>query len=504
MKKTILLAICSLWMSAVVKSQQTTPVDSDTLTDIAIIYPESMTAQLSDLLRSWQIELAQSDEECRRGSNVLFPDSVYLGRLHNMPTVMELSFNSVVKRYIEMYAVRRREQVGYMLALGDYYFPLFEQALDREGLPLELKYLPVIESALNPIAVSRAGATGLWQFMLRTGKGYGLEVNSLVDERRDPYKATEAAVRYLKDLFAIYQDWNLVIAAYNCGPGNVNKAIARSGGKRDYWEIYHRLPRETRGYVPAFIAANYIMHHYAEHNICPAHTSGPVTAIDTVQVSERVHLDQIASVLEIPVEELRRLNPQFRKDIIPGNFKPYALVLPSEKMYAFVDRQGEILAYNRSTYHPHRSNTDAYLTGENHSTNEGGENVYYRVKKGDNLSVIARRNGISLTQLKSWNGLKSSRIGIGKLLVVGKKVVTPPVPAEKESSPNEYKRTESAPSGSNIISTYLKEQMERAEQQQKGAESEAVMDQESSIDPGNISSEAEAFAEEELPEGKQE
>ncbi len=431
MRKTILFTFSCFWLLSYASAQEPTPGKNDTINDDAIVFPESMTGQVNELLRDWQIDLFENNEDCVRGANVLFPDSVYISRLHNIPTVMELSFNSVVKRYIEMYATRRREQVSYMLALGDYYFPLFEQALDREGLPLELKYLPVIESALNPVAVSRAGATGLWQFMLRTGKGYGLEVNSLVDERRDPHKATEAAVSYLKDLYAIYRDWNLVIAAYNCGPGNVNKAIARSGGKHDYWQIYYNLPRETRGYVPAFIAANYIMTHYIDHNICPAHAHATVTALDTVHVSERLHLNQISAVLEIPVEELRRLNPQFRKDVIPGNSKPYALVLPSDKMYAFVDQQDAILAHNSSIYHPHRLNTDLFLNSGDLSSGSG-ENVYYRVRKGDNLSVIARKNGITLSQLKSWNGLKSNMIGIGKQLVVGKKAVVAPPAAGGE------------------------------------------------------------------------
>lgn len=549
MKKLILPVLCSMWMISIVNAQEPVTGNNDSITDNAIVFPESMTGQLSELLRDWQIDLSQNDEECMRGANVLFPDSVYISRLHSMPTVMELSFNSVVKNYIEMYASRRREQVSYMLALGDYYFPLFEQALDREGLPLELKYLPVIESALNPVAVSRAGATGLWQFMLRTGKGYGLEVNSLVDERRDPYKATEAAVRYLKDLYAIYHDWNLVIAAYNCGPGNVNKAIARSGGKSDYWQIYYRLPRETRGYVPAFIAANYIMNHYADHNICPVHMQASPSALDTIHVNERLHLDQVSAVLDIPVEELRRLNPQFRKDVIPGNSKPYALVLPSEKMYAFVDQHNEILAYNSSLYNPHRSNTENFLNNGN-LTSGSGEDIIYRVRKGDNLSSIARRNGITLSQLKSLNGLKSNKISIGKLLVVGKKAVVPPsnnagaltaqqsggegvetvnqyyrvrkgdtlgkiaqtngvhvsqllawnglrntrigigdrlivhqkvVPKVKEEpAENEYKRSEDVGEGSNIISNYLKEQMEKVGQQEGGAESEAVVEVEDS------------------------
>lgn len=426
MRSVFLLIAAGLFFFETLPAQHNQALRIDSISDDAILYPESMTEQLSDLLEAWQLDLQNVEADCQGGQNVFFHDSVYTSRLHSMPSEMELSYNSVVKKYIEMYADRKRDQVSYMLALGDYYFPMFEQALDAQGLPLELKYLPVIESALNPVAVSRAGATGLWQFMLRTGKGYGLEVNSLVDERRDPHKSTEAAVRYLKDLYAIYGDWNLVIAAYNCGPGNVNKAIARSGGKRDYWQIYHRLPRETRGYVPAFIAANYIMNHYADHNICPVHPYNSAMALDTVQVNERIHLEQIAAVLDIAIGELRRLNPQFRKDMIPGDFKAYSLVLPSEKVYAFIDKAVEINEFRRSEYLTHRSNTDGYLKGDESLSSGNGVNVYYRVKKGDNLSTIARRNGISLSQLKSWNGLKSSRIGIGKRLIVGQKEAPAP------------------------------------------------------------------------------
>jgi membrane-bound lytic murein transglycosylase D len=426
MKKVIILTLLYLSIGTHLLAQETQQTTVEEIRDNSIVYPESMTKQLSELLKTWQIDLSKAEVECERGINVVFHDSVYLKRLHRMPTEMELSFNSVVKSHIEMYANRRREQVSYMLALGDYYFPMFEQALDRQGMPLELKYLPVIESALNPVAVSRVGATGLWQFMMRTGKGYGLEVNSLVDERRDPYKATEAAVRYLKDLYAIYSDWNLVIAAYNCGPGNVNKAIARSGGKRDYWQIYYHLPRETRGYVPAFIAANYIMSHYADHKICPAHAYNTTTALDTVHVNERIHLEQIAGVLDLSLSELRRLNPQFKKDVIPGDSKAYALVLPSEKMYTFIDKSDEIMNYNRSSYLTHRANTDAYLNGTATTQSGNTTNIYYRVKKGDNLSIIARRNRITLSQLKSWNGLRSNTIGVGKRLVVGKEAVALP------------------------------------------------------------------------------
>ncbi|MDY9919156.1 MAG: LysM peptidoglycan-binding domain-containing protein [Proteiniphilum sp.] len=440
MKRTILIGLITVWTVLGLIAQNTLPENSpetlstsvDTIQDNAIVYPESMTEKLSDLLRNWQLDLSNAEIDCKRGQNVVFHDSVYIKKLHNLPSEMELSFNSVVKNYIEMYAVRKREQVSYMLALGDYYFPMFEQALDRHGLPLELKYLPVIESALNPVAVSRVGATGLWQFMLRTGKGYGLEVNSLVDERRDPYKSTDAAVRYLKDLYAIYGDWNLVIAAYNCGPGNVNKAIARSGGKRDYWEIYYRLPRETRGYVPAFIAANYIMNYYADHNICPAHSSSLTAALDTVQVNERIHLEQIAGVLDIPLGELQRLNPQFKRDVIPGDFRAHALVLPTEKMYAFIDKNDTIINYDKERYFTHRANTDGFLDGSVSSVSGNTTNVYYRVKKGDNLSTIARRHGTTVDLIKSWNGLSSNRLNIGKQLIVGKKAVAPQATTEKQ------------------------------------------------------------------------
>ena len=402
----------------------------DTIQDTTLVLPESMTANLADLLHDWQIDFAGSENNCDAGQNVVYHDTVYSDRLYRLPSEMELSFNRVVRSYIEMYSVRRREQVAYMLTLGDYYFPLFEEMLDRHGLPLELKYLPVIESALNPVAVSRMGATGLWQFMLKTGQGYGLEVNSLVDERRDPYKSTEAAVRYLKDLYSIYGDWNLVIAAYNCGPGNVNKAIARSGGKQDYWEIYYRLPRETRGYVPAFIAANYIMNYYAEHNICPMKPND-FQALDTVHVNQEIHFGQISEILDIPVNELQRLNPQFKRDIVPGNYKPYALVLPTKKMIAFIDKKDEILNCRRSTYFAHRLDTDRYLKGGSTSVGSDGV-VYYRVKKGDNLSKIAKRNGVTVAQLKSWNNLKSTFLSIGKQLIVRKDAPPPSSVDSKE------------------------------------------------------------------------
>lgn len=427
MRNYILCAFfCVFSLGALVAQENPAAPVTNEVEDKNIVFPESMTERLSTLLHEWQLDLSKTEEQCKRGSNVVFHDSVYTKRLYVLPSEMELSFNQVVKTYIEMYAGKRREQVSYMLSLGDYYFPMFEEALDRYKLPLELKYLPVIESALNPIAVSRVGATGLWQFMLRTGQGYGLDVNSLVDERRDPYKATEAAVRYLRDLYLIYGDWNLVIAAYNCGPGNVNKAIARSGGKRDYWEIYYHLPRETRGYVPAFIAANYIMNHYADHNICPAQPYGTHTALDTVHVNDQIHFEQIADVLNISVSEIRRLNPQFKKDIIPGGYKEYALVLPTKNVIAFIDKKDEIVNHKALSYMTHRTNTDRFLRGTATASGGNTTNVYYRVKRGDNLSKIAQRNRVTVNQLKAWNGLKSTRLTVGKQLVVGKKTVSAP------------------------------------------------------------------------------
>ncbi len=284
----------------------------------------------------------------------MFSDSVYIDRVSRMPTVMEMPYNEIVRKFIDMYAGRLRNHVAFMLSACNFYMPIFEEALDAYGLPLELKYLPIIESALNPSAVSRAGACGLWQFMLATGKIYGLESNSLVDERRDPIKATWAAARYLKDMYDIYKDWNLVIAAYNCGPGTINKAIRRSGGKTDYWEIYNYLPKETRGYVPAFIAANYVMTYYCKHNICPMETDIP-EATDTVQVSRNLHFEEISDLCGISLDQIKSLNPQFKKSIIPGESKPQTLRLPINYISAFIDKQDTIYAHRSNELFKNRT-----------------------------------------------------------------------------------------------------------------------------------------------------
>ena len=310
-----------------------------------IEFPEAMTFDLDSLMELYMSKTYLSTGDCNmKDENPTFTPEEYIERLRRMPTIMEMGYNEIVQRFIDRYMGRLRHSVSFMLGAANFYVPIFEEALEAYQVPLELKYLPVIESALNPKAVSRVGATGLWQFMLGTGKQYGLEVNSLVDERRDPVRASYAAARYLRDLYRIFGDWNLVIAAYNCGPGNINKAIHRSGGLKDYWQLYPYLPAETRGYVPAFIAANYAMTYYCEHNICPMSTRLPLQT-DTIVVDRDMHLEQISAVLDLDIEMLRSLNPQYRRDIVPGTTKKYAIRLPMADTGRFIDMQDSIYSY---------------------------------------------------------------------------------------------------------------------------------------------------------------
>ena len=349
---------------------------------------------------------------------IFFPDSVYIQRLQRLPYVMEMPLSDEVRNFIEMYA-KRRKQVSYMVGLGQtYYFEMFQQILSKYDVPLELCYLPIIESALNARAISRAGAGGLWQFMVKTGHVYGLEVNSLVDERMDPEKATEAAAKYLKYMYSIYNDWHVVIAAYNCGPGNVQRAIRNSGGKTSYWEIYPYLPRETRAYVPIFIAACYIMNYYQEHNICPA-KSRYNYATDTIMISDRVHMRQISEVIGIDYDELTFLNPQYKVGIIPGNIKPYPLTVPLAYINSYALNRDSILAYKPELSARVEKVTPAGGGGGNKSGNNGGSGrSYYKVKKGDTLGAIAKRNRTTVKRLQQLNGLKSSNIKVGQRLRV--------------------------------------------------------------------------------------
>lgn len=414
MKKRILALALAAGFSVVAFARPTVLSIKESIQDSTIVYPESFETDTQELMKNWYLQnyaVLSGDSETKDDVPTSVED--YLQRLKALPTVIEMPYNQVVRSYIDMYTQRRRTLVEEMLGLSLYYMPIFEQALEQEGLPLELKYLPVIESALNPDAVSRVGATGLWQFMLSTAKGLGLEVNSLVDERRDPIRSSELAAKYLKQLYEIYGDWSLAIASYNCGPGNVNKALRRAGGgKQDFWDIYYYLPKETRGYVPAFIAANYVMTYHNDHNIGNALAKRPVLT-DTIHITQRVHFDQISEVLGIPVEELRVLNPQYRRDEIPGDIRPYALTLPSKQVYSYIVSEDSIVNHNSAKY---ARRTTAVPGGEISDSETQLVVKYHKVKRGETLSIIARRYGVSVSTLKKWNGLRSSRLKTGQRL----------------------------------------------------------------------------------------
>lgn len=342
------------------------------------------------------------------------PDIVYRDRVANLPNIIPATYNQIVRRFIELYIYQRRQQVSNMLAVGEYYFPIFEQALEENGLPLELKYLPVIESGLNPNAMSRAGAAGLWQFIYSTGKVYGLQINSLTDERRDPVKSTQAAMLFLKALYDMFGDWNLAIAAYNCGPGNVRKAIARSGGSRDFWKIYYHLPRETRSYVPLFIAANYAMYYHEAHGICPAQLNYRLVA-DTFMIHQNMHFQQISDVCHVPIESLKQLNPHFRNNIAHGTAdKPGILYLPAEYTPTFITFQDSIANYKRQELLTANLSKAPAKAGNRAE----GEAIVYRVRSGDNLYNIARKYHVTVKQLKTWNNLKSDMLRVGQRLII--------------------------------------------------------------------------------------
>ncbi len=393
----------------------------DTIIPVRPFYEAWNDSDLTDIeMRAldWNLRWLDTTDCVSVHDTTTLPDSVYKARLQALPCVIELPYNERVRAFILRYVKRSPKQVARMMRMSEYYFPLFEDVLGHYDLPYELKYLPIIESALNPIARSHVGAAGLWQFMPATGKLFGLEVNSLVDERMDPLKSTEAACRFLSSMYAIYHDWNLVIAAYNCGAGNVNKAIRKAGGKRDFWSIYPFLPRETRNYVPIFIAANYAMNYGQEHGICKAPIEDKAMVTDTIRTNQRMHLQQISDNLGIEMAELRRLNPQYSRDILPGG-SMYTLCLPADKMGPFIDMQDSIIAYKAdSLINNRRAEIDlAKVTSVSGAYRVNGV-TYYKIKRGDTLGGIAKKFHCTVKQLKRWNGLKNDNIREGQKLKI--------------------------------------------------------------------------------------
>ncbi|MDX9929887.1 MAG: LysM peptidoglycan-binding domain-containing protein [Bacteroidales bacterium] len=411
--KTILPMLLMTAFSFLTIKAQETSIDEDI---------RRISRDLDSLVNTWYVRMAMiqspSTDDYSGEPIPEFADSVYLDRLGRINSLITLPYNNIIRNHIHVYTSKQQDKFRIILGLQDYYFPMIEDIFGSYGLPNELKYMAVIESALNPNAVSRAGATGLWQFMYSTGRMYGLTINSVLDERRDPVKSTHAAARYLTDLYKIYNDWILVIAAYNCGPGNVNKAIARSGNRRDYWDIYYRLPRETRGYIPQFVAALYSMTYHQEHNIPPMPVNIPL-AVDTIMVTRDIHLRQVAEVMGVPYNDLRALNPQYRTGLVPGRSKPAPLTLP-------VNYVGEFI-YLHDTIENHKANV--YLAKTGNTTNpasssfsppeiQGKTKLVYTVKSGDNLGYIAQWYNLPLSDIRYWNNIYRNTIYVGQKITL--------------------------------------------------------------------------------------
>ncbi|SUB78548.1 Membrane-bound lytic murein transglycosylase D precursor [Porphyromonas macacae] len=376
--------------------------------------PLSYDKDLEQLIKTWHAGYTK-----KRNSHVSslpknhnIPDSVYVQRLSKLPTAIPLTYNVWVKDAIEMFLYKRSGLISSVLTIGDLYFPLMDQIFDRYQLPIELKYLTIIESGLNPVAVSPAGAAGLWQFMLPTGKIYGLDINSLVDERMSLSQSTEAAAKYLRDMYNIYGDWLLVIAAYNCGPGRVNSAIRRAGGSRDFWKLYPYLPRETRRYVPLFIGAYYAMSYHKEHQIGSYEVGTPI-ATDTIMVNKSLTFDRVHELSGVSHEDIRILNPQYKRKVIPGNVKPYPLRLPVGAVF--------MLDAKRDSLFSERSVVSVDMAGADKTSDFGmstSSTKYYRVRKGDTLGKIAKKHHMTVGTLKRLNGLKSNKLRVGQRLIV--------------------------------------------------------------------------------------
>ena len=372
-------------------------------------------------------------------SNV--PDSVLMKRLEDMNSYITLPFNETVKNYMVLYSEKRSSSLGRVLGLSAYYFPIFEDIFSRYNIPLELKYMAVIESMLNPTATSRAGARGMWQFMYNTARIYGLDIDSFIDERLDVEKAADAAARYLKDSYKLFGDWALAISSYNCGAGNVTKAIRRAGGKRDFWSIYPYLPRETRGYMPAFVGAMYAMTYYRQYGIKVPDVGMPAQT-DTFEIRRKLHFNQINEVVGVPMEDLHNLNPEYLHDIIPGTEKDACILkLPLSWSGAFLDANPDSLYKHKAA----ELLTEDVLKAADNRQSE--ERIAYRVKSGDYLGRIASRYGVSVNSLKQWNHLKSSNIRVGQILYIYKNGYSP------SSSSSSAKSSSSSSSSAKSSST---------------------------------------------------
>ncbi len=396
----------------------------DSIPDIAAEFPDSidfelplyMIEEIDSILNNWQARnlLKSLEYDSIAYKDIKTSDTLYAERLQSMPTIVKMPYNRMVRSCIDSYTTKNRSLVAYMLGMSEFYMPIIEEEIDKAGIPHELKYLPIIESALNPKAVSRANAKGLWQFMFSTAKIYGLKSNNYIDERFDPIKSTKAAVRYLADLYRLFGKWELAIAAYNCGPGNVKKAIVRSDGKTDFWEIYYYLPRETRGYLPMFIAANYIMTYHKEHGIFPMEPSTPIST-DTIVVSKNLHFKQIAEVCGAEIDEIRALNPQYIKDIIPGENEPYTLRLSNRLVTDFLANEDSIYRHKEQEFFPRVSIAEMLKQAK---ANDDGRGTLkrHKIKSGETLGSIARKYRVTVKQIMKWNGMRNTNIRAGKYL----------------------------------------------------------------------------------------
>ena len=377
---------------------------------------EEYTAEVSDsLLNLWYVQkkIAQSEEDYYDMDSVRFesnvPDSVYIDRIKKMNSFITLPYNDIVKNYIIKYSEKMPTSIGKILGLCEYYMPIFQEIFNQYDMPEELRAMAVIESAMNPLATSRVGAKGMWQFMYSTAKSYGLHIDSFVDERIDPIKSAHAAAQYLQDAYEIFGDWNLAIASYNCGAGNVNKAIRRSGS-RAFWDLWPYLPRETRGYVPAFVGALYTMNYYKEHGIRPVAVATP-EHVDTLHINKMLHLKQVSELTGAPLEDLKNLNPQYRHEIIPGNDRQYILRIPYKYTNAFLENEDSLYRHKADVYfNP--------VTIKKIKEDGDGVRIVYRVKSGDYLGRIAINHGTTVAKIKKWNNLKSNDIRVGQRLII--------------------------------------------------------------------------------------